>query len=986
MARHEMLSQTQRDELSTFPDLSERELARYYTLTQNDLDIIVVKRSNANRLGFAVQLALLRFPGRALSPSDSVPQDLISYLGKQLEINPKTFEVYAKARDTTRREHLREIIEQFAFKEFSNEREALRSWLLPIALSTDNAFVLVEDLITHMREHRIILPAVYSLEEFAWDVRQQARTQLQNKLTSQLTDEQKTKLDALLDSEIENTSSPLVWLRQAAPNPTATGFLSHFKRLEHIRALELNSELIKTIHQNRLKQLTREGSKITPHNLKRLVAPHRYAILVAYLLDSAERITDELLDMHDRMMTRLLSKSEQLRDEAFLKQGKGINEKVNLYATLGKALIQAKAEGNDPFLVIDSLLGWAGFVETVQEAEKLAHPVDFDYLMFALSRFAYYRQYTPMLLADFEFKAAANTKDLKVAIDLLITMNQEAKRKVPEHAPIDFLKQRWRSYVIQPEGIHRQYYELAVLNELRHMLRSGDLWVKGSKRYQDFEDYLLPQADWQALKASGDLPIPIRVDAESYLEDRAEQLHQTMTVVEQGIKKNALPDVRLQDGRLKISPLKSQRPAGISNLRRQLYKLFPRIRLTDLLVEVDSWTGFTRHFTHLQSDESCKEKAFLLSVILADGINLGLDKMAQACTGLNYQQLAWVADWHVRDETYQRALADLVNTQHRHPFARHWGDGSTSSSDGQFFKSGGQRDLGSQTNARYGTDPGITFYSHISDHYAPFYSRVISTTTRDASYVLDGLLYHETEIDPKEHYTDTHGYTDQVFAMCHLLGFSFAPRIRDLKDKKLYTFENPKFYPTLLPLIGAKADRQKIKTQWDDVLRLACSIKQGTVTASLMLKKLAAYPRQNSLAWALREIGRVEKTLFSLDWFQNPDLRRRVSHGLNKSELRNALAKSVFVHRLGEIRDRSMESQLHRASGLNLIIAAIVLWNTVYLDKAVSTLRGKSISITDEQLKHIAPIAWNHINLTGDYHWDFSQQSSLDRLRPLRTS
>jgi len=129
----------------------------------------------------------------------------------------------------------------------------------------------------------------------------------------------------------------------------------------------------------------------------------------------------------------------------------------------------------------------------------------------------------------------------------------------------------------------------------------------------------------------------------------------------------------------------------------------------------------------------------------------------------------------------------------------------------------------------------------------------------------------------------------------------------------------------------------------------------------------------------------VEKTLFSLEWFQNPDLRRGVTHGLNKSELRNALAKSVFVHRLGEVRDRSMESQLHRASGLNLIIAAIVLWNTVYLEKAVSTLRDKSISITDEQLQHIAPIAWHHISLTGDYHWDFSQQSSLDRLRPLRT-
>lgn len=169
-------------------------------------------------------------------------------------------------------------------------------------------------------------------------------------------------------------------------------------------------------------------------------------------------------------------------------------------------------------------------------------------------------------------------------------------------------------------------------------------------------------------------------------------------------------------------------------------------------------------------------------------------------------------------------------------------------------------------------------------------------------------------------------------------------------------------------------------------MRLASSIKQGTVTASLILRKLASYPRRNGLALALRELGRIEKTLFLLDWYQLPELRQRVTHGLNKGELRNALAKAVFFHRLGEVRDRSFEDQMHRASGLNLLIAAIILWNTVYLEKAVETLRAKGVTISDEQLKHLAPIGWQHINLTGDYSWDFSQKSSLDKLRPLNVS
>jgi TnpA family transposase len=130
-----------------------------------------------------------------------------------------------------------------------------------------------------------------------------------------------------------------------------------------------------------------------------------------------------------------------------------------------------------------------------------------------------------------------------------------------------------------------------------------------------------------------------------------------------------------------------------------------------------------------------------------------------------------------------------------------------------------------------------------------------------------------------------------------------------------------------------------IEQQFPEVLRLVASIKTGTVTASLILRKLGAYPRQNSLALALREIGRIERTLFTLKWLQDPALRRRTNAGLNKGEARNALARAVFFHRLGEIRDRSFENQRYRASGLNLVVAAITLWNTVYLERAVSALR-----------------------------------------------
>ena len=162
------------------------------------------------------------------------------------------------------------------------------------------------------------------------------------------------------------------------------------------------------------------------------------------------------------------------------------------------------------------------------------------------------------------------------------------------------------------------------------------------------------------------------------------------------------------------------------------------------------------------------------------------------------------------------------------------------------------------------------------------------------------------------------------------------------------------------------------------------SIKNGNVTASLMLRKLGSYPRQSGLALALRDSGRIERTLFILDWLLDPQLRRRVTAILNKGELRNDLARAVCLNRLGEIRDRTFEAQQHRASGLNLVTAAIILWNTVYLDRAIGALRDQGRQFDTAWLQHIAPVHWSHINLTGDYSWRQNKRVEKGGLRPLR--
>jgi TnpA family transposase len=275
---------------------------------------------------------------------------------------------------------------------------------------------------------------------------------------------------------------------------------------------------------------------------------------------------------------------------------------------------------------------------------------------------------------------------------------------------------------------------------------------------------------------------------------------------------------------------------------------------------------------------------------------------------------------------------------------------------------GGPGEAIADVNARHGNEPGVSFYTHVSDQYGPFHTKVIAATAGEAPHVLDGLLYHQSGLAIEEHATDTDGASDHVGLM-PFFGYRFAPRLRDLQERRLHLLPGMSVDTLLAPLVddGAPSNIEHVAQHWDELLRIATSIRSRTVTASAMLRKLSAYPRQNGLAIALREVGRLERSIFMLNWLRDIDLRRRSQAGLNKGAARNALARAIFFCQLGELRDRTFENQAYRASGLNLVVAAVILWNTRYLQLAADDL-----GVSAESMQHVAPLGWEHLSLTGD--------------------
>lgn len=291
--------------------------------------------------------------------------------------------------------------------------------------------------------------------------------------------------------------------------------------------------------------------------------------------------------------------------------------------------------------------------------------------------------------------------------------------------------------------------------------------------------------------------------------------------------------------------------------------------------EVHEWTGFADCFTHVRTGDAPRNVTAMLAGVLADATNLGPKRMASASKGISAHQIGWMRTFHARSETYRAAQACITDAHTRHPHSRLWGNETTSSSDGQFFRASDRAAKRGDVNLHYGSEPGSKFYSHLSDQYGYFSILPISPTESEAAYVLDGLFDQDTILDIQEHFTDTGGASDYVFGLFALIGKRFAPRLRNLKDRKFHTFEKGDAYPALSNHIGAPINTTLILEHWDDLLHLAASITTRSVVPSTILKKLSASPKESQLARALRELGRIERSLFMIEWYSSSALRRR---------------------------------------------------------------------------------------------------------------
>ena len=342
--------------------------------------------------------------------------------------------------------------------------------------------------------------------------------------------------------------------------------------------------------------------------------------------------------------------------------------------------------------------------------------------------------------------------------------------------------------------------------------------------------------------------------------------------------------------------------------------------------------------------------------------------MGSSVEGLTAADLQHVSRWLVRDATLKAANAQIIEHQHRLPFASIWGDGRLSSSDGQRFAAPPGTLIGAYQPRHFGYyDRAVSVYSHLSDRLGVYGTLVISCAPREATYVLTGILDNDTSIDPEMHTTDTHGFTEALWGLCHLLGIDFMPRLKDLADQRLWRIHNCQIPDTLAGLFAGNADAVAITEQWDQLVRIAASLKARTAPAHVVLQRLTASGPSDRVAKALTALGRLVKTRNILRYLHDEPLRLRIQTQLNRGEARHGLARWLFFADQGEFRTSDFEMIMNKASCLSLLSNAVVLWNTLQIERIVTELRAGGTAIRDQDLVHVWPLQRRHITPNGVY-------------------
>ena len=892
--------------------------------------------------------------------------------------------------------HAAEIRDRCGYRDFAAQpgRFAFTAWLYRQAWADEVApSVLFRAAHRQLLARQILLPGQSVLTRLIATVRERAAHRVHSRLARAADPELRARLEKLLLVPEGQRRSELDLLRRPPFTPTITGLVRALDRLDRIRALGAGDLDLSGIPAARIVALARYADQAWATQLADLGPERRIATLTAYTHVLTGSARDDVIDIFDVVFGDLQRAATHRGEKRRAGELRDYDQAVAAVHARMRSLLDVLDD--DPALaaVLEAFrAGRGGIEENMGAVKALMRPPGDPFHERLVASYPQIRRFLPRLIEALELEAAGPGRAVLDACQALggwLTGQPRTTRRPAAELPLEVVTPSWQRHVRDATGtVDRAGYACCVLDQLRTRLRRRDVYAPGSTRWGDPRAELLTPETWTEQRDTLCEDLALDPDPKTVIGQLTATLDAAWRRTAAGYAAN--PDLRIErrGGRdeIVLTPLDADpEPASLTELRSEVEKLLPEVEIADLPLEVHGWTGFLDEYTHMAGTETRDPglPETLSALLVSESCNVGLTPVAdETRRSLTRERLNWVAHNYLRSATHAAANTRLVDYHTPLPLAQAWGGGEMASADGMRFVIPVST-IHAAYNPRYfGRQRGSTLYSWMADSYTVFAQKLIPGTQRDSLHVLDGLLANQTGIRPEMVSTDTAGASEIVFALTWALGYRWAPRLADLPDQRLWRIDPHARYGPLNGLARHRINTRLIAENWDEICRLAASLRAGTVIPSAILRTLQRGPSPSSLARALAELGRVIKTLHVLEYAHDPAYRRTIHHLLSRGERRNSLARDVFHGQRGQLRKHYQAGQENQLGSLGIMINIIVLWQTRYMQAALDHPAANGYQLDPADVARLTPLGHPTINLNGRYRT--TSRPPTAGLRPLR--
>ncbi len=997
-----ILSPQEKSQFELPPKFNNEERTLYFSLTPGLKRSISRMENHHMRAGFLLQLAYFRANAR-FYPTEKFKKRDIQHVQAILQCKDIDLQKY---NSTINSKHRSKILVQQGWSKFgSSENDMLTNFALRQANNQVKPKDIFIGLIDQCWKHQFCIPSYTDLCLIIQDCINVTELQLIDCLSRQLNSEDCQSLENILSYEKNDfqRSRPFITDLKNINQGLKPGEIK-----ENIKNTLIFKDLIMSM-ENILKTLPLSDpateyfatwfSKVDYQQLNQLSDRYKvYLHLLAFIKHQFYLRQDALVEILQKSVNSMLHAVNSKLSNKEQETKKERNEALQILNNSHKSLLEFSkavitiveskdATPNEKYHKIEELVNLLDDLTT--EDEGKLNTID-EYLSKEARNQAYYellksqsnklQRRVSGIINVLEFDRTNSSPELLEAIDYF----KETDGKITHRAPTAFLSDSELASLYHENKFVVPLYKCLLFVHISKGIRSDKLNLLYSYRYRAFQDYMIDKQYWKDNKERilEECDLSKFADGKDYLGKLKEVLDEKYHSVNQRIIDNKNPFFKINAAGKPVITT-----PGVDNEGKE----FITTTLTQngytpilkVLKEVNAATDFTQCFKHF-STKNVKLKPSeetLLAGVIGKGCNIGIRKLANISTGISehilHNAVNWCLDLKNITEANQRIVSaihglGLANNYINKPSILH------SSSDGRKVNVSVDSLHANYSFKYFGKEKGVTMYTFIDERQSLFYSTVFSSSDREAAYVIDGLM-HNNVSQNQIHSTDTHGYTEQVFAATHMIGVDFAPRIKNIGHQRLISFSARRTYEkkgyVLLP--SRSIDKKHILQHWDDVLRFIATIKMNHTSASQLFSRLNSYNKSHPLYKALQELGRIIKSNFILTYYDDVELRQQIQKQLNRIEQTNKFAHAVFFDNDQAFQVGTKEEQQLSTACQVLLQNSIILWNYLYLSNLIiETPNKEQRSIIIKSIGEGSVITWAHVNLRGEY--DFTRRAEND--------